>query len=563
LDYTAEPKLDGLAISLLYRDGVLLRAATRGDGSRGEEVTLNARTVHSIPLRLQGDYPAILEARGEVFMRRADFAALNRRQLEQGQKTFANPRNAAAGSLRQLDPRVTASRPLSFICYGIGQVEPGAALPDSQYALMRRLREWGLPIAEQLERVRGAQGCLGYYRKMLASRDRLPFDMDGVVYKLDRLDWQAKLGFIARAPRWALAHKLPAEEALSVIEAIECQVGRTGALTPVARLKPVQVGGVTVTNATLHNADEIRRKDARVGDTVSIRRAGEVIPEIVAVLSARRPADSVPFQMPQTCPVCGAEVIKLEGEAVARCSNTLSCPAQRKQAIQHFASRLAMDIEGLGEKLVEQLVDRGLVRNPADLYRLSKAQLAGLERMADKSAEKLLKALERGKQTSLARFLYALGIREVGEATAKTLARHFAGLEALSAASEAQLQSLPDIGPVAAQSIRRFFQEQHNLAVVRALREAGVRWEENPQAAGVQPLAGQTFVLTGTLSSLSREQAKAKLEALGAKVSAGVSKKTAYVVAGENPGSKLDKARESGVKILGEDEFLALLAKAG
>lgn len=563
--YAAEPKLDGLAVSLRYQDGVLVRAATRGDGQVGEDITQNIRTVRSIPLRLLGEgYPPVLEARGEVFMPKSGFEALNRRARERGEKPFANPRNAAAGSLRQLDSRITAERPLDMFCYGVGAVE-GGVLPPRHSQILDRLRAWGLRVNPELKVVTGGAGCLAYYQAMLARRDALPYEIDGVVYKVDRLDQQRNLGYVARAPRWAIAHKFPAQEELTRVIAIEVQVGRTGALTPVARLEPVFVGGVTVTSATLHNIDEVHRRDVRAGDTVSVRRAGDVIPEVVTVVLDRRPPGTAPFQLPDRCPVCGSQVLRPPGEAVARCVGGLFCRAQRKEAIRHFASRRAMDIEGLGDKLVEQLVDRERVRSPADLYALDAAVLVGLERMGDKSAGNLLAALARSRTVTLARFLYALGIREVGEATARLLARHFGSLEQLMAASAEQLQQVPDIGPVAAASIYAFFQEDHNRQVIDRLRQAGVHWpeEKREESGGGQPLAGKTFVLTGTLSRMSRDQAKARLQALGATVSGSVSKKTRYVVAGTDPGSKLVKARELGVAVLTEDELLALLSGEG
>ncbi|HHW77439.1 MAG TPA: NAD-dependent DNA ligase LigA [Xanthomonadaceae bacterium] len=558
--YAAEPKLDGLAVSLRYEDGLLVRGATRGDGHTGEDITANLRTVRALPLRLVGEgWPRVLEVRGEVFMPRAGFEALNEQARARGDKTFANPRNAAAGSLRQLDPRVTASRPLDLFCYGVGAVE-GGSLPDRHSVLLDRLRDWGLRVCPERRVVVGTAGCLAYHQDLLNRRDALPYDIDGVVYKVDRLDWQRELGFVARAPRWAIAHKFPAQEELTVVEAIEVQVGRTGAITPVARLRPVFVGGVTVTNATLHNADEVARKDVRVGDTVRVRRAGDVIPEVVGVVPERRPPEAKPFALPETCPVCGSRIIRLEGEAVARCVGGLYCRAQRREAIRHFASRRALDIEGLGDKLVEQLVEQDLVRNPADLFALDAATLADLERMGAKSAAKLIAALERSKATTLARFLYALGIREVGEATARALAAHFGTLEALMTASEERLQQVPDIGPVAAAAVRAFFQEPHNQEVIVRLRTAGVRWPETAaNQADNQPLAGKTFVLTGTLESLSRDQAADRLRALGAKVAGSVSGKTDYVVAGRDAGSKLDKARELNVPVLDEAGLRALL----
>ena len=560
IQYAAEPKLDGLAVSLRYEDGVLIRGATRGDGQTGEDITANLRTIRAIPLRLLGaGWPRVLEVRGEVFMPRAGFARWNAAAQARGDRIFANPRNAAAGSLRQLDPRVTAERPLDWFCYGVGAVEKGE-LPSRHSAILDRLSAWGLRVCPERRVVDGLAGCLAYHRDLLERRECLPYDIDGVVYKVDRLDWQRELGFVARAPRWAIAHKFPAQEELTVVEAIEVQVGRTGAITPVARLKPVFVGGVTVTNATLHNADEVARKDVRVGDTVIVRRAGDVIPEVAQVVLEQRPADAQAFVMPEICPVCGSRVVRLEGEAAARCIGGLYCRAQRQEAIRHFASRRALDIEGLGDKLVEQLVERGLVRNPADLYGLDVATLAGLERMGARSAAKLVEALDRSKTTTLARFLYALGIREVGETTALILAGHFGTLEALMAAEEERLQQVPDVGPVVAAAIRAFFQEPHNQQVIARLRAAGVRWPEAEvkQATG-QPLAGKTFVLTGTLESLTRDQASDRLQALGAKVSGSVSKKTDYVVAGRDAGSKLDKARELGVMVLDEAGLRALL----
>ena len=559
IEYACELKFDGLAVSLRYEGGVLVQAATRGDGETGEEVTQNVRTIQAVPLRLRGVAPEVLEVRGEVYMSRPDFERYNARQRAAGLPTLVNPRNGAAGSIRQLDPNLAAKRPLSFFAYGLGEAR-GWELPATQSALLDALAAWGLPVCGERTVARGADELTAFHRAIAGKRDALPFDIDGVVYKVNRLDWQQQLGFRTREPRWAVAHKFPAQEELTVVEAIEVQVGRTGAITPVARLKPVFVGGVTVTNATLHNADEVARKDVRVGDTVIVRRAGDVIPEVVGVVLERRPAESQPFVMPETCPVCGSRVVRLEGEAAARCIGGLYCRAQRQEAIRHFASRRALDIEGLGDKLVEQLVERDLVRNPADLYGLDAATLAGLERMGAKSAAKLVEALERGKTTTLARFLYALGIREVGEATALTLAGYFGTLEALMTADEERLRQVPDIGPVVAAAIRAFFQEPHNQQVIARLRAAGVRWPETEvQRAVEQPLAGKTFVLTGTLESLTRDEASDRLRALGAKVSGSVSKKTDYVVAGREAGSKLDKARELGVTVVDEAELRALL----
>ncbi len=560
--YAAEPKLDGLAVSLRYEEGRLVQGATRGDGYRGEDVTANVRTIEAIPPKLRGKgWPAVLEVRGEVFMPRSGFLKLNEEARRKGEKTFANPRNAAAGSLRQLDPRVTASRPLSFFAYGWGELSV-PRLADTHSATMHRLREFGLPISPELEVLEGVEACLAYHRAMQEKRESLDYEIDGVVFKVDDLDAQEKLGYVSRAPRWAIAHKFPAEEALTVVRDVEWQVGRTGALTPVARLEPVQVGGVTVRNATLHNLDEIRRKDVRIGDTVYVRRAGDVIPEIVRVLPERRPPDARIIELPKRCPVCGSEVIKPEGEAIARCTGGLYCPAQRKESIKHFASRRAMDIEGLGDKLVEQLVDRGLVRDPADLYALKKEQLVQLERMGEKSAENLLRALERSKSTTLERFLYALGIREVGEATALALARHFGSLEAIMAADEERLQEVPDIGPVVAAHIAAFFRQPHNREVIEKLRRAGVHWPEHrAEQGGELPLAGRTFVLTGALSR-PRDEIKAELQALGARVSGSVSRKTDYVVVGEKPGSKYEKARELGIPVLDEAALERLLEEA-
>jgi len=562
VDYACEPKFDGLAITLRYEDGVFVQGATRGDGYSGEDVTHNLRTVRNIPLRLAGKgVPARLEVRGEVLMPRREFARLNERQSANGEKTFANPRNAAAGSLRQLDPKITAQRPLRFFAYGVADMSTVSPAPTFHSEMMDRLAGWGFPVAAERAVVRGASGLLGYYGKIGGLRRALPYDIDGVVYKLNRIADQETLGFVARAPRFAIAHKFPAEEALTTVEAIDVQVGRTGAITPVARLTPVFVGGVTVTNATLHNEDEVRRKDVRSGDTVVVRRAGDVIPEVVSVVAEKRPILAPEFVMPKKCPVCGSAVEKPEDEAIARCSGGLFCPAQRKQALLHFAGRRAMDIEGLGDKLVEQLVDNGVVKTPADLYKLGLLALVGLERMAEKSAANLLAAIDQSKRTTLARFIFALGIRNVGEATAKDLARHFGGLDALLAADVDQLQRVPDVGPVVAASIARFCAEPHNREVLDALRAAGVSWEEGvPSAAAHAPLAGKTFVLTGTLPTLAREAAKELIEARGGRVAGSVSKKTHFVVAGAEAGSKLDKAQELGVTILDEGQLMELLA---
>ncbi|PVY80774.1 DNA ligase (NAD+) [Cupriavidus alkaliphilus] len=563
VEYACELKFDGLAMSLRYEDGRLVQAATRGDGETGEDVTVNVRTIKAIPLKLRGQAPAVLEVRGEVFMFRRDFDKLNARQAEAGEKTFVNPRNAAAGSLRQLDPRITARRPLSFFAYGLGELQ-GVERPPTHSAMLDGFAALGLPVCKERAVVKGAQGLLDFYREIGKRRDDLPYDIDGVVYKVNALAEQERLGFVSRAPRFALAHKFPAQEMTTVVEDIEVQVGRTGAITPVARLKPVFVGGVTVTNATLHNEDEIRRKDVHVGDTVIVRRAGDVIPEVVAVVTERRPADARAFVMPSACPVCGSHIEKLEDEAIARCTGGLICAAQRKQSLLHFAQRRAMDIEGLGDKLVEQLVDQGIVRTPADLYKLGVAKLAALERMADKSAANLIAAIDKSRATTMNRFIFALGIRHVGEATAKDLARHFGKLDALMAADEAALLEVNDVGPVVAQSIANFLAEPHNVEVIEQLRAAGVHWPESePVAKAPAPLSGKTFVLTGTLPTLSREDAKELLEAAGAKVAGSVSKKTDYVVAGAEAGSKLDKAEALGVPVLDEAGMLALLAQAG
>ncbi len=560
VDYACELKFDGLAINLRYVDGVLQQAATRGDGSTGEDVTANIRTVRSIPLRLRTDNPpALIDVRGEVLMFKADFARLNQRQRDAGQKEFANPRNAAAGSLRQLDPRITAQRSLRFFAYGIGRLD-GADLPDTHSALLDWYQSLGIPVCSERALVSGADGLLGFFSGIAAKRPALAYDIDGVVYKVNRVEQQRALGFVSRAPRFALAHKFPAEEATTTVLDIAVQVGRTGAITPVARLAPVSVGGVTVTNATLHNEDEVRRKDIRIGDSVIVRRAGDVIPEVVANVSERRPADAREFVMPSACPVCGSAIVRPEEEAVARCSGGwIKCAAQRKGGLLHFVARRAMDIEGLGEQLVEQLVDRALVTTPADFYRLELPTLAGLDRMAQKSAQNVLDALERSKSTTLARFIYALGIRHVGESTAKSLARHFGSLDALLAASEAHVLEVDDIGPVVAQSIMAFFSDPLNRELVEQLRAAGIHWEEGAPERRPTPLAGKTFVLTGTLPTLKRDEAQALIEAAGGKVSGSVSKKTSYLVAGEEAGSKLAKAEELGIPVLDEAALMALL----
>ena len=534
VDYAVEPKFDGLAISLTYENGVFTCGATRGDGVTGEEVTPNLRTVRNIPLRLQGEgWPALIEVRGEVLMFKADFAELNARQRDRGDKEFANPRNAAAGSLRQLDSKITASRPLSFFAYGVGAGADALAV-RTHGELMDKLAAWGFPVAAERAVVSGSHGQLAYFAKIGSLRPSLPYDIDGVVYKVNRLDWQARLGFVSRAPRFAIAHKFPAEEALTVVEAIDIQVGRTGAITPVARLKPVFVGGVTVTNATLHNEDEVRRKDVRVGDTVIVRRAGDVIPEVVAIVPEKRPKRDLfgdeplhpPFHLPKVCPVCGSAVARGIDEAIARCTGGLYCPAQRKQALWHYAARRAMDIEGLGDKIVDQLVDAGLVHTPADLYGLSVETLAGLDRMGEKSAQNLVAAIDQSRQTTLARFIFALGIRNVGEATARDLARYFGNLDGIIAADIEALQQVPDVGPIVAASIVAFFSESHNREIIAQLVAAGLRWTEGePADAGPKSLAGKTLVLTGTLPTLKRDDAKAMIEATGGKVAGSVSKK--------------------------------------
>jgi DNA ligase (NAD+) len=572
VEYVAEPKFDGLAMSLRYEGGRLVQAATRGDGEVGEDVTHNIRTIRQIPLVLPAGVPPVLEVRGEVYMRRADFDALNERQREKGEKTFVNPRNAAAGAVRQLDSNITAQRPLSFFAYGVGDVTPlEQGGPDfaTHYALLQQLRQWGFPVAEQVQIARGAAELVAFHRSVGASRDALPYDIDGVVYKVNSLALQRQLGFKNREPRWAVAHKYPAQEMMTRCEGIDVQVGRTGKLTPVARLAPVFVGGVTVTNATLHNLFEIRKKGVRVGDTVIVRRAGDVIPEVVGCVPAAadgagRPLPRQPyvpnFRMPRACPICGSAVVREPGEMNHRCSGGLFCPAQRKQAILHYAQRRAVDIEGLGEKLVDQLVDSHVVRTLPDLYRLGLSSLIVLDRMAEKSAQNVLDALQKSKQTTLPRFLFGLGLRHVGEATAKDLARHFGTLDAIMDADTDALLQVNDVGPVVAQAIHTFFAQPHNREVVEQLRACGVAWEEGaPAERPPQPLAGKTVVLTGTLPTLGRDQAKDMLEAAGAKVAGSVSKKTSYVVAGEEAGSKLAKAQELGVPVLDEAGMLALL----
>jgi len=561
VDYAVEPKFDGLAVSLVYEQGHFTLGATRGDGYTGENVTANLTTVRAIPMRLPAAAPPLLEVRGEVLMLKRDFAALNAAQGSAGEKTFVNPRNAAAGALRQLDSTITASRRLAFFAYGVGAVDWGDVTPPAtQDALLKLLTALRLPIASQRSVVRGLEGLLGYYRAIGGKRDNLPFQIDGVVYKVNQFEHQERLGFVSRAPRFALAHKFPAEELPTEVLAINVQVGRTGALTPVARLKPVFVGGVTVVSATLHNEDEVRRKDVRVGDTVIVRRAGDVIPEVVRVLPESRHPNAPQFVLPKRCPECGSKVVRLPDEAIARCSGGLVCPAQRKQALLHFASRRALDIEGLGDKLVDQLVDAGLVHTPADIYKLDVAALAALDRMADKSAANVVAAINKSRATTLARFIYALGIRHVGETTAADLARHFGTLDTLLAADEHALLEVRDVGPVLVQSILQFLAEAHNRKVIADLRSAGVHWTETaPRKALAGKLSGLTFVLTGTLPTLARDDAKALIEEQGGKVAGSVSKKTSYLVAGADPGSKLDKAGELGVPVLDEKQLKAMV----
>lgn len=569
IEYAVELKFDGLAISLRYENGVLVRAATRGDGETGEDVTQNIRTVRRIPLHLKGNVPALLEVRGEVFISRPDFERYNARQRALGRTALVNPRNGAAGSIRQLDPAVAAERPLSFFAYGLGECQ-GWAMPATHSGVLDALAKFGLPVCEHRAVVFGAEGLIDFHAKVRAMRDGLSFDIDGVVYKVNSLSLQQRLGFVTREPRWAVAHKYPAEEALTTVEAIEVQVGRTGAITPVARLAPVFVGGVTVTNATLHNEAEARRKDVRIGDTVIVRRAGDVIPEVVSVVVEKRPGNDLAdggrmqaaFELPKNCPVCGSAIERPEDEAIARCTGGLFCPAQRKQALLHFASRRAMDIEGLGDKLVEQLVDNAIIKTPADLYKMGLLAIVNLERMAEKSAANILAAIEKSKTTTLARFIFALGIRNVGEATAKDLARHFGSLDGLISADSDRLQQVPDVGPIVASSVVRFFAEPHNIEVIEQLRAAGVNWPEGaPMESVSSPIAGKTFVLTGALPTLTRDEAKEMIEALGGKVAGSVSKKTDYVVAGAEAGSKLEKAQGLGVAILDEKQFRELLAQ--
>ncbi len=563
VEYACEPKFDGLAVSLVYEGGVLVEGSTRGDGTTGEEVTANLRTISAIPLRLPlHSPPDRLEVRGEVLMLKKDFEALNEMQAREGEKLFVNPRNAAAGALRQLDSRLTARRPLFFYAYGVGEAI-GFSLPDTHSGLLDLLFSLRFPVAIQRRVVVGAAGLLGFFSELQAMRESLPYQVDGVVYKVNRLALQETLGFISRAPRFAIAHKFPAEEALSEVLQIEIQVGRTGTLTPVARLKPVFVGGVTVTNATLHNEDEVLRKDVRVGDHVWVRRAGDVIPEVVAVVMERRPVGTHPFRMPEKCPVCGSAVAREEGEAASRCTGGLYCPAQRKQALLHFSQRRAMNIAGLGDKLVDALVDHGMVQTAPDLYQLTVEQLSSLPRMGLKSAKNLLDAIEKSRFTTLARFIFALGIRHVGETTAQDLARHFGMLEPLLAATEEDLQCVPDVGPVVSASLRQFFSEPHNQEVIQRLLALGVHWTADPEGepARTRPLQGKSLVLTGTLLHMGRDEAKARIEAAGGRVTSSVSRRTDFLVAGDAPGSKLDQAKALGVTVLDESQLMSLLEK--
>ncbi|MBT8527006.1 NAD-dependent DNA ligase LigA [Polynucleobacter paneuropaeus] len=559
VDYAGELKFDGLAISLRYENGSLVRAATRGDGASGEDVTANIKTVRAIPLRLLGkNIPAVLEVRGEVFMYLEDFLKMNQLAAAQGEKEFANPRNAAAGSLRQLDSKITAKRPLSFFAYGLGALEPQGWLPATHEELLNRYVDLGLPVCTERKVLKSVEDMLAFYHEIEAKRDSLPYDIDGIVYKVNSIAEQNTLGFVSRAPRFALAHKFPAQEALTTVLGIDVQVGRTGAITPVARLAPVEVGGVTVTNATLHNEDEVKRKDVRIGDTVTVRRAGDVIPEVVSVIKERRPKSATEFVMPSRCPVCDSHIERLADEAVARCSGGLFCGAQRKQALIHFAHRRALDIEGLGEKIVDQLVDQNLVRTPADLYRLGFSALANLERMGEKSADNLIQAINQSRNTTLARFIFALGIRHVGETTAKDLANHYQSMHALMDASLEDLLTVKDVGPVVADSIVSFMEEAHNREVIEQLLASGMQLSVEKKVISAA-VVGKTFVLTGTFPSLSRDQAKDLLEKAGAKVAGSVSKKTDYVVAGTDAGSKLSKAEELGITVIDEQAMLDLL----
>lgn len=555
--YVAEPKLDGLAISLRYEQGILVQAATRGDGSVGEDVTVNTRTISSIPLKLIGSgIPEVIEIRGEIFIPKLGFESLNKQQIADGKKPFVNPRNAAAGSLRQLDSRITANRPLEIYCYGLGEIKGLAEMPESHSAAMSMIEKWGCRISPELQKVSSIKACEAYIKQIGERRDTLAYDIDGVVFKVDDLYLQQRLGFVSRAPRWAIAHKFPAQQEMTTVEGIEIQVGRTGALTPVARLNPVFVGGVTVSNATLHNQDEIDRKDIRISDTVIVRRAGDVIPEVVQVVLSKRQENSKPFILPNRCPICDSEAERLEGEVILRCTGGLYCPAQRKEAIKHFASRKAIDVDGLGDKIIEQLVDKGLVDDPADLFTLKIGQLSTLERMGDKSAENIINAIDLAKKTKFSSFLYSLGIREVGETTARSLAKHFLTLDALKEADEEVLIGIEDVGPIVAHSIVTFFHQPHNQEVIERLLMAGLEWPKEQQQLTNTVLSGKIVVLTGTLEELSRSEAKEKLLALGAKVAGSVSKNTDYVVAGRDAGSKLTKAEGLGVKVVDESTLI-------
>ena len=555
--YVAEPKLDGLAISLRYEQGILVQAATRGDGSVGEDVTVNTRTISSIPLKLIGSgIPEVIEIRGEIFIPKLGFESLNKQQIADGKKPFVNPRNAAAGSLRQLDSRITANRPLEIYCYGLGEIKGLAEMPESHSAAMSMIEKWGCRISPELQKVSSIKACEAYIKQIGERRDTLAYDIDGVVFKVDDLYLQQRLGFVSRAPRWAIAHKFPAQQEMTTVEGIEIQVGRTGALTPVARLNPVFVGGVTVSNATLHNQDEIDRKDIRISDTVIVRRAGDVIPEVVQVVLSKRREKSEPFILPNRCPICDSEAERLEGEVILRCTGGLYCPAQRKEAIKHFVSRKAIDVDGLGDKIIEQLVDKGLVDDPADLFTLKIGQLSTLERMGDKSAENIINAIDLAKKTKFSSFLYSLGIREVGETTARSLAKHFLTLDALKEADEEVLIGIEDVGPIVAHSIVTFFHQPHNQEVIERLLMAGLEWPKEQQQLTNTVLSGKIVVLTGTLEELSRSEAKEKLLALGAKVAGSVSKNTDYVVAGRDAGSKLTKAEGLGVKVVDESTLI-------
>ncbi|MCE9838894.1 MULTISPECIES: NAD-dependent DNA ligase LigA [Proteus] len=563
ITFCCELKLDGLAVSLLYENGILVQAATRGDGTTGENITENVRTIKAIPLRLYGeDIPARIEIRGEVFMNEKGFEYLNEEARRTGGKVFANPRNAAAGSLRQLDPRITAKRPLTFFCYGVGVLE-GGELPTSHYERLQQFKKWGLPVSDAVKLCTGRKAVLDFYHHVEEIRPNLGFDIDGVVIKVDDIALQEELGFVSRAPRWAIAYKFQAQEQMTIIKDVEFQVGRTGAITPVARLEPVQVAGVVVSNATLHNADEIERLGIRIGDTVVIRRAGDVIPQVVSVIEEKRPDDAQEIIFPTHCPICDSDVERIEGEAVARCTGGLICGAQRKEALKHFVSRRAMDVDGMGDKIIDQLVDKEYVKTPADLFRLDEKILSGLERMGEKSAKKLIAALDKAKSTTFARFIYALGIREVGEATASGLTTHFSTLDALRNADVEALKSVPDVGDVVAKHVVNFFQEEHNRTVIdQLINDAGITWQAPvivTHEAGDNPFAGKTVVLTGSLSQLTRDEAKDRLAALGAKVSGSVSKKTDMVIAGEAAGSKLVKANELGITVIDEDEMIRLL----